>query len=392
MVRTLRHSVVCFGIGSFLAAGCGSGGAAALVEDHDDDLGVPNIVLIVTDEIPQSETGAVAALVQSGVRYPDSKAMSSLEGWSSTAIRSSLLTGLRPATLGFSDATETLSAVPPAGVKTFPELLRAAGYFTVRNGVAHHGLALPSSDTTGPSFGQPGLLGAWDVAGVEAGWHREPGEPCTVSFGCGGHTTDWTPFFAMFNIDGSAESVETGVARVVAAIEVDGLGDTTVVLAIGTDPDQTSAIGRWPSRFEFGATRDHAVGVLDIAPTVLAAAGVPIPAYMEGRAFLGADGSSDRVAPPSTTARPSPWPDGGPPIAATPSGYPTGGVFHVAPRVELSCEMEDATIIYTTERLAPFHWRLYTGPFRMRFWTLRFQCGRLGYQGSDVVSSDFDIE
>ena len=69
-----------------------------------------------------------------------------------------------------------------------------------------------------------------------------------------------------------------------------------------------------------------------------------------------------------------------------------GGVFHVAPRVELSCETEDGTIIYTTERVAPFHWRLHTGPFRMRFWTLRFQCGRLGYRDSDVVTYNFDIE
>ena len=56
------------------------------------------------------------------------------------------------------------------------------------------------------------------------------------------------------------------------------------------------------------------------------------------------------------------------------------------------CKTEDATVIYTTERVAPFHWRLYMGPFRMRFWTLRFQCGRLGYRDSDVVSYDFDIE
>ena len=48
--------------------------------------------------------------------------------------------------------------------------------------------------------------------------------------------------------------------------------------------------------------------------------------------------------------------------------------------------------MYTTEREAPFYWRLYTGPFRMRFWTLRMQCGRLGYRDSEVVRYEFDIE
>ncbi len=64
----------------------------------------------------------------------------------------------------------------------------------------------------------------------------------------------------------------------------------------------------------------------------------------------------------------------------------------MAPRVELSCDTEGSTIVYTTEREAPFHWRLYTGPFRMRFWTLRVQCGRLGYRDSEMVRYEFDIE
>ncbi|MCY4078109.1 MAG: hypothetical protein OXH04_22070, partial [Acidobacteria bacterium] len=80
------------------------------------------------------------------------------------------------------------------------------------------------------------------------------------------------------------------------------------------------------------------------------------------------------------------------PVASTPAGYPTGGLFHVAPRVELWCDTEGSTIVYTTEREAPFYWRLYTGPFRMRFWTLRAQCGRLGYRDSEVLRYEFDIE
>ena len=153
---------------------------------------------------------------------------------------------------------------------------------------------------------------------------------------------------------------------------------------------------RGPGGIEAGTTRDEPVSVIDLAPTALALAGVPVPAQMQGRVVLGpntaAPATDDTLMPTSTgkvraTARSE-----APPTAATPAGYPTGGLFHVAPRVELSCETEGATIIYTTELVEPFHWRLYQGPFRMRFWTLRARCGRLGYRDSDVVTYDFDIE
>jgi hypothetical protein len=394
------HDIAGLALAALLAWGCGSPASkpvTAPIEDGDDESGRPHIVLIVTDELPQTDTGYVGALADSGVRFAGAQIPPSAQGsdpWPSRVIRSSLLTGLHPDILGLGDTADELSAVPTAGVKTFPELLREAGYFTVRNGVSRHGLLVPgSSSETDRSMGQPGLLGAWDVAGAGADWRREPGEPCTVSFGCAGYTVDSRlPFFAMFNVDGPPDMVDQHVARIVAALETDGLADTTIVLAIGTGGAHSSAIGRWPGRLEAGATRDQPVGVLDIAPTILAVAGIPVPSYMEGRAIFGASESPARVPATSTTAHPSPWVDGTPPIAATPSGYPTGGVFHVAPRVELSCKTQDATVIYTTERVAPFHWRLYTGPFRMRFWTLRFQCGRLGYRDSDVVSYDFDIE
>ena len=138
------------------------------------------------------------------------------------------------------------------------------------------------------------------------------------------------------------------------------------------------------------------MSVLDVAPTVLTLAGVAIPSHMQGRVVVDHEAvpaSASAVYEAHSKDRSlSGGLDGGPSVAATPSGYPTGGLFHVAPRVELGCETQGSSIIYTTEREPPFHWRLYTGPFRMRFWTLRFQCGRLGHLDSEVVTYDFDIE
>ena len=403
MARKQRHDIAGLGLAALLACGCGSSGsgpAAAPTRDDGGDRhesGRPSIVLIVTDELPKSDTGQVGALADSGIRFPGGSALPGAEGsppWPSTAIRSSLLTGLPPDILGFGHAADELSAVPAAGVKAFPELLRQAGYFTVRNSVSRHGLSVSGSDSElDRPLGQPGLLGAWDVAGIEASWRRGPGEPCTVTFGCWGVGDDrGSSFFAMFNLDDPPGMIERQVEGVLAALETDGLAGGTVVIALGTEDAHTSAIARWDGRLDPGTIGDVPINVLDVAPTVLTLAGVPVPSHMEGRVFLGAPTASSGRESTRAKADSWAWPDGTPPVAATPSGSPTGGVFHVAPLVELSCETEDATIIYTTERVAPFHWRLYTGPFRMRFWTLRFQCGRLGYKDSEVVTYDFDIE
>ena len=404
MARKQRHDIAGLGLAALLAWGCGSstsGTATApiLSDDGDDESGRPNVVLIVTDALPQTDTGHVRDLADSGIRFPGGPALPAPAGsapWQPTAIRSSLLTGLHPEILGFGHSTDELSAIPPAGVKAFPELLREAGYFTVRSGVARHGLSVPEVDSDREhQLGQPGLLGTWDVAGTEANWRREPGEPCTVTFGCWGVGDDGgSPFFAMFNVDGPPDMIDRQVEGVLVSLETEGLVGGTVVIAIGTEDAHTSAIARWDGRLAPGTVGDAPINVLDVAPTVLTLAGVPVPSSMEGRSFLGAPAASSMEGRASARAQTDsmPWPDGTPPVAATPSGSPTGGVFHVAPRVELSCETEDATIIYTTERVAPFRWRLYTGPFRMRFWTLRFQCGRLGYRDSEVVTYDFDIE
>ena len=412
MALKKRHDIAGLGLAALLAWGCGSStsGTAAppilpiLIDDGDDESDRPNVVLIVTDSIPQTDIGYVRDLADSGIRFPGGPALPATAGsarWPSRVIWSSLLTGLGPEILGFGHSTDELSAVPPAGVKSFPELLREAGYFTIRNGVARHGLSVPGSDSGAErQLGQPGLLGAWDVAGTEATWRREPGEPCSVTFGCWGAGDDrgGSPFFAMFNMDGPPDTIDRQAEGVLAALETDGLVDGTVVIAVGTEDAHTFAIARWDGRLAPGTVGDAPITVLDVAPTVLTLAGVPVPSSMGGRSFLWAPAvsSSSSSMEGRVLARAKtdsvPWPDGTPPVAATPSGYPTGGVFHVAPVVELSCETEDATIIYTTERVEPFQWRLYTDPFRMRFWTLRFQCGRLGYRDSEVVIYDFDIE
>ncbi len=356
-----------------------------------------NIIWIVADGLRESVTGHVTALADAGTSFTNLAIGAS----GSRTERSALLTGVSPATFGLTD--DVLSATPPPGVAVLPLELRRAGYYTSRSGRARHNLLVGVGDNAwGSAAGPPGLLGAWDAAGPEADWRGRLVDwesPCTVSFGCGGAGVDRSrPFFALFNLAASdSETTDQEIGTILAALEEDGLANDTAVFVIGLNADHRLVIARRPGASDAGTSRDEQVSVIDLAATTLALAGVPIPAHMTGRVLIGGSGpvaskQSYRVA--AADALP-PWraPKAGlPPTAATPAGYPTGGLFHVAPRVQLSCDTEEGTLVYTTELEAPFYWRLYTGPFRMRFWTLRFQCGRLGYRNSKVVTYDFDIE
>jgi len=417
--------IVTGGLGTalVLVAACssGSGGSGpGRTDAHaaSDGAARPNVVWIVADSVD------AASAIESFGEAPTTISEAAAVASGPASVRAALLTGVSPSALGIEETSGRFAAPPPAGLTVLPEQLRRAGYYTSRAGPSGHNLA---SSRPGPveivqvdggvheaaralpvpvaDLAQPGLLGAWDAAGPDADWRgreKDWESPCTVAFGCGGARSPGArPFFALFNVDadsaGQGHALDERVARIVGALAADGLLEDTVLFLIGAGGRTTIVAIRWPARLTEAGEADVPVSLLDLAPTALALAGVAAPEYMEGRALVGtgddiplaaaqdkrATGIDHRIAP-STPNRV--------PVAATPGGYPTGGLFHVAPRVELRCDTEGSTIVYTTEREAPFYWRLYTGPFRMRFWTLRFQCGRLGLRDSDIVTFDFDIE
>jgi N-sulfoglucosamine sulfohydrolase len=219
-------------------------------------------------------------------------------------------------------------AVPPFYVKAFPEYLRAAGYYTTNRAKTDY------------QFGVPFTI--WDEVGRTAHWRNRADKS--------------QPFFSVFNIELTHESqifpssparkgkklvtdpaevqvppyypdtpavreeiarvydniadMDTQVGEILRQLDDDGLADDTIVFYWSDHGDgmprakrslydsglRVPLMIRWPKSaapaVKPGSIRDELVSFIDLAPTVLALAGVPIPAHLHGRVLAG-----DRAAP-----------------------------------------------------------------------------------------------
>ena len=214
-------------------------------------------------------------------------------------------------------------AVPPFYVKAFPEYLRAAGYFTSNRAKTDY------------QFGVPFTI--WDDLGNGAHWRNRPDPQ--------------QPFFSVFNLEITHESrifpssparkgkplvtdqakiavppyypdtpavreelarmydniadLDGQVAEILQQLQDDGLAENTIVFYWSDHGDgvprakrslydsglRVPLMIRWPKTLAPttapGSVNDDLVSLLDLAPTVLALAGVEIPTHLQGRALLG---------------------------------------------------------------------------------------------------------
>lgn len=218
-------------------------------------------------------------------------------------------------------------AVPAPHVKCITEYLRTAGYYCTNNGKTDYQFESPFC--------------AWDENGKprtvdEIHWRNRP-DPSQ-------------PFFAVFNLEDTHErrmwegsfpeleadarpvpgtdparvavppflpdtpEVRAAIARqydfiahndaivgkLLAQLEADGLADDTVVMLWADHGEglprakrflydsgvRVPLVVRWPGRFAAGVTDRRLVSLLDLAPTVLEAAGLPRPAHLDGYSLL----------------------------------------------------------------------------------------------------------
>ncbi len=220
-------------------------------------------------------------------------------------------------------------------MKAFPEYLRAAGYYTTNRAKTDY------------QFGVPFTI--WDDVGRTAHWRNRP-DP-------------GQPFFSVFNLEVTHESqifpssparkgkalvtdpakvqvppyypdtplvreelarvydniadMDAQVGEILRQLDDDGLADDTIVFYWSDHGDgvprakrslydsglRVPLMIRWPKALGAtvapGSVRDELVSFIDLAPTVLALAGLEAPIHYQGRALLGAGAAA---APPMVFA------------------------------------------------------------------------------------------
>ncbi len=231
--------------------------------------------------------------------------------------RSTLITGMYPTTMGTENMRSTYPI--PNFIQFFPKYLRQAGYYTTNNAKK--------------DYNTVDQLDAWDESSNKATYkNRKPGQP----------------FFAVFNINTSHESslhkylnnlrhnpnninipayqpatsemkhdwaqyydkledMDKEVGGFLKELDDAGLTENTIVFYYGDNGGvlprskrfmyesglHVPLIIRVPKKYpgltsiEAGAQTDRIVTFVDFAPTVLSLAGIKIPEYFQGKAFMG---------------------------------------------------------------------------------------------------------
>lgn len=205
------------------------------------------------------------------------------------------------------------SAVIPDYVKCFPEYLRKAGYYCTNNEKQDYQFEAPVT--------------VWDENSTAASFRNRPaGKPFFAIFNFGithesqlfGRTDSLLvkedevsvpPIYPdtktvrhdIARMLTNIERMDQEVGELIAMLKEDGLYNNTIiffysdhggvlpwmkreVLERGT---HIPFIIRFPGGNNAGTVNNELINAVDFAPTVLSLAGVPIPSYMQGQAFLG---------------------------------------------------------------------------------------------------------
>lgn len=289
----------------------------------------PNILWLVAEDISPflasygdstARTPNLDRLAKEGVRYSNVFDVSGVCAPS----RSCLITGMYPTSIGTNNM-RTLNAFPTIGipkysvvlppqVKMFSELMRKAGYYCTNNNKQDYQFVAPRS--------------GWDESSNKAHWRNGPKDK---------------PFFAVFNFNVTHESqiwekkddpllvdpakvplppyfpespvIRKDVARmysnimemdkqvgdVLKQLEDDGLLEKTIVVWYSDNGGplprskreiydtglHVPMIIRFPDKKNANTVQDQLISFVDFAPSTLALARVPVPAYMQGQISFG---------------------------------------------------------------------------------------------------------
>lgn len=237
--------------------------------------------------------------------------------------RTGIITAMYPTTIGTQHMR--CEGVPPPHVKCFPEYLRAAGYYCTNNVKTDYNFAAPVTawdensnkahwrnrpDKRQPFFAVfnittthesqirlPAVQFAKRTARLTAADRHDPAQAVLPPYYPDTPIVrrDWANYHDLIT------AMDKEVADILRQLDEDGLADETVVFFwsdhgrglprakrwIYDSGLHVPLIVRWPGKLPAGTTNDDLVALLDLGPTALSIAGVKVPEYMQGRAFLG---------------------------------------------------------------------------------------------------------
>ncbi|MEW6307115.1 MAG: sulfatase [Verrucomicrobiota bacterium] len=299
----------------------------------------PNILWITTEDMSPTlgcygdqyaRTPNLDRFARESVRYTHAFASAPV----CSPARSCLITGLYATSLG----TQRLrSEFPiPAGFKGFPAYLRAEGYFCSNNVKTDYNVANEKAF----------IAEAWDRSDAKAHWRqRKPGQPFFSVFNLmmthQSRTSVWSwdefekevqpylkpaerhdpakapvpPYYpdtpivrrTIARFYDCVAAMDKIVAGILKELEEDGLAEDTIVFFFSDHGSglprhkrllhdsglHVPLMVRFPPKYaqfapaKAGETTGRMVSFVDFAPTVLSLAGLPVPDYLQGRAFLG---------------------------------------------------------------------------------------------------------
>jgi len=238
--------------------------------------------------------------------------------------RSTIISGMYACSLGTHPMRSTYAI--PSDIKFFPQYLREAGYYCTNCSKEDYNMRKPP--------------GTWDDSSAKAHYrNRQAGQPffavfnLTVSHESSIHKSapktshdpakaplppyhpdtptirhDWAQYYD------KVQALDAQVGGILANLEKDGLAEDTIVFYYsdhgGVLPrskrflydtgTRVPMIVRFPKKYQHlapgkpGTRTDRLVSFVDLAPTVLGLAGIPVPENMQGEAFLGPEAREPR--------------------------------------------------------------------------------------------------
>jgi len=318
------------GLAAAALPGCGTQPAARKTAEEAASRKRPNMLWISCEDISpdlgcygstEVVTPNIDRLAAEGVRYANAFTIAPV----CAPNRSGIITAMCPTSIGsmhMRTSVKGYEAVPPPYVKCFTEYLRAAGYYCSNRSKTDYQFAPP--------------LTAWDRTGRDHNdWDgRAPGQPffCVVNYTVTHESRIRVPLEKDPVIDPAGvalppyypdtplvrrdwaryldniEALDKEVGGLLERLERDGLAENTVVFFwsdhgrglprakrwIYDSGIHVPLIVRWPGEIEPGTVCEDLVSSIDFGPAALSVAGVEVPAYMQGRPFLGGQKAGPR--------------------------------------------------------------------------------------------------